>query len=484
MSIEPRSFALARPGTLGMGALLLALGLLTGPAAQAQKAGARGARPAAAQPAPPATPAAEGGVSRCGEDEVKVAARGQDLSQLEASGADPRAQLQELVQAAMTRSRAIGAVRLLTLAAAADHEEAKAQRLPTVSLNATSNYTGTEVGGITTANGMQSRLALNVSAPIFDFGRIEKLAQWRRELAEAARYSQNSAEEQLALQTVSLALDRGRYQLQAQVYQQYTRKMACLVDALETITRADRGRASELVQAQKSLQQAQLSLEQTLSTLRQTEVKLRRFVGDELPRPASMSAVLARLPDLQEMQSDVLQSADVAQLTATANAQRSYAESVSASQKPSVSLLSSGAVGTGQVRSKEVVAGLALNIPLLQPGAGSAVAAAQRRAQAAGLQREDTIEAKHYRVQEMHELASSSIDRAGRIVDILRNSDRVRSSTLQQWQQLGRRSLFDVMAAEGDYYSMRIAHVNALFDAQQIIAIIWSQGRGVMAPLR
>ncbi len=60
----------------------------------------------------------------------------------------------------------------------------------------------------------------------------------------------------------------------------------------------------------------------------------------------------------------------------------------------------------------------------------------------------------------------------------------MRASTLQQWQQLGRRSLFDVMGAEGDCYSMRIAHVNALFDAEQVVAMMWSQGRGVMTPLR
>mgnify|MGYP000514626688 CR=1 FL=1 len=60
-----------------------------------------------------------------------------------------------------------------------------------------------------------------------------------------------NAAEQVALQAVSLSLDRSRYALQVQVYGQYVRKMACLVEALEVITKADRGRASELVQAQK-----------------------------------------------------------------------------------------------------------------------------------------------------------------------------------------------------------------------------------------
>lgn len=323
-----------------------------------------------------------------------------------------------------------------------------------------------------------------MTAPLYDSGRITKLTEWRAQLAEAARYSQNSAEEQVALQTVSLALDRGRYQLQAQVYTQYTRKMACLVEALEIITKADRGRASELVQAQKSLQQADLSYEQTVSALRQTEVRLRRYVGEDLPRPAAMSSVLARLPDLNEAMADVMLSPDVSQASATAQAQRSYAESVRAGQQPSVSLLVQGSATVGQAKQNDWIGGVQVNIPIVQPGADSALNSARRRAQAASLQRDDTIEAKRYRVQEMFEAAQSSLDRSRRIVDILRNSDRVRGFTLQQWQQLGKRSLFDVMAAEGDYYSMRIAHVNALYDAQQVVAIIWSQGRGVVTPLR
>ena len=77
--------------------------------------------------------------------------------------------------------------------------------------------------------------------------------------------------------------------------------------------------------------------------------------------------------------------------------------------------------------------------------------AAVQRYRATVLQRDEAIESKRYRLLEMHEIGTSTLDRARRIVDILRNSDRVRASTLQQWQQLGRRSLFDVMAAEGDY---------------------------------
>jgi len=40
------------------------------------------------------------------------------------------------------------------------------------------------------------------------------------------------------------------------------------------------------------------------------------------------------------------------------------------------------------------------------------------------------------------------------------------------------------MGAEGDYYSMRIVHVTALFDAEQVVATMWSMGRGVQASLQ
>ena len=421
---------------------------------------------------------------RCNEDDAGPSRAGRDASMTDTANADSRVQLQELVQLSQQRSRAIGAVRLLALAAQADLAETKASRLPTLSLAGVGAHIGSSVSGVELAKGFQARATVSASVPIYDSGRITKLTEWRGQLAEAARFSQSSAEEQLALQTVTLALDRSRYVLQAQVYTQYVRKMACLVDALEIITKADRGRASELVQAQKSLQQADLSYEQTSSALRQTEIRMKRLVGDTLPTSAGMSAVLVRLPDLAELQQDILLAPDIAQANAQVRAQRSYAESVLAGQKPSVSLVATGSTAAGVSRTTDWSGGVQINIPLVQPGADAQMTAAVRRAQAANLQRDETIEAKRYRLLEMYEAASSSLDRAKRVVDILRNSDRVRASTLQQWQQLGKRSLFDVMGAESDYYSLRIAHVNALFDAQQVVALMWSMGRGVGIPLR
>ncbi|MBL8278172.1 MAG: TolC family protein [Pelomonas sp.] len=465
---------------------LLALGLaLFGSLALAQ------ARPSKKPAPPPAAPVAEAPTQggRCNEDDAGLSRLGRDMTSLETDNGDPRAALQILIDKTLSRSKALGAVRLLSEAARFDLEETRALAMPTATLSLSANGIRQSVGGTTVGSGGQFGATISAGMPLWDAGRIAKLTEWRKELAEVAQQGQRSAEEQLSLNVVSLALDRSRYVLQGQVYTQYVRKMACLVDALEIITKADRGRASELVQAQKSLQQADLSLEQTMSALRQTEVRMKRLVGEPLPPSIGMTSQLSVMPDLEQMQSDILLGADVAQAEAQARSQRSFAESVIAGQKPTVNLTSSASAllrsgGPNDQRQTDIGAGISVTIPILQPGAQAQASAAVQRYRATVLQRDEAIEAKRYRLLEMNEVGVSTLDRARRIVEILRNSDRVRASTLQQWQQLGRRSLFDVMAAEGDYYSMRVAHVNAMFDAQQVVALIWSMGRGVSTPLR
>jgi len=85
---------------------------------------------------------------------------------------------------------------------------------------------------------------------------------------------------------------------------------------------------------------------------------------------------------------------------------------------------------------------------------------------------------------EVHEQAQHAMERARHVVEILHASEQVRNFTLQQWQQLGKRSLFDVMAAEGDHYNMRVQYVDALYDTQQSNALLWSLGLGLAVHLQ
>jgi outer membrane protein TolC len=396
-----------------------------------------------------------------------------------ADASQPRLTLQSLVRQAVRRSQAIGAARLLADAAAADVEEQRAAKLPQATLSGTVGPTSASAQDVASISGGQLRASVSISQLLYDGGHTDELTGWRRNLAEAARFGQLSAQEQIALQTVSLALERSRYRMQAKVYRQYERSVACLVDALQQIVSVDKGRASELVQAQKTLQQVELAQVDTASQLRQVEVRLRRFVGDDLPDTEGMASVLLKTPLLDDVLAEASRSNDIAQLDAQADAADSYARSVSASTKPQVSWSFGGAKTVGVGNATSLGAGINVNVPLYAPALRYSIDAAQKRADAARLQRADALETRRYRIAEVHEQASAAFDRARRVAAVVSDSDLVRQATVEQWQRLGRRSLFDVMAAEGDHYSLRIAYVNALYDGEQSNALLRSLGLGI-----
>ncbi|MDH3460530.1 MAG: TolC family protein [Burkholderiaceae bacterium] len=394
-----------------------------------------------------------------------------------------RLQLAGMVQEALDRSRAYGATKFLAEAAASDVDEASAAAKPQLFLTGTIGPGSSSTNGISSGSGLQTRATLNLTSPLFDHGRVHHLTAWRSHLAEAARRGQINAQEQIALQTVSLVLERGRYSMQAQVYRQYAQKMSCLVGALEQITKADKGRASELVQARKTLQQVELSYTQSLATLRQVETRLRRFVGDELPASEDISSVLLALPTVTDAVTDAEQANEVALLDAQAKAMESSSNALVAGQKPQFNWLVTGSRANGPQRSGDWGLGVSFTIPLIDPAADPAARASVKRAEAARLQFEEALHSRRYRVLEVHDQATTAFDRAQQVVRVLHDSDLVRNATLQQWQQLGRRSLFDVMSAEGEHYSLRAAYVNALYDGQQSVALLWSLGRGVTSSL-
>ncbi len=399
---------------------------------------------------------------------------------------DPRTALQTMVREALGRSHQVGAARLLAEAALDDVEVTRADKRIQAGLGAglgpdlaSTRQLGTEFSAL------QLRANISASQLLYDGGRTDRLADWRTQLAESARYGQLTAQEQLALNTVSLALERSRYRQHVVVYGQYVRKMACLVEALETIVRVDRGRASELVQARKSQQQAELSLSQAQSQVRQVETRLRRLVGDGLPSVGGLPSLLLTVPEFHGLVAEVEQSSEIAALTAQAQAADHFAQSVQAAGKPQLSWTlngtqANGGGGTrGPTRYGTFAVGLSLSVPLLSPGLAPATDAARKRARAAEMQRAEAVELRRFRVAEVHEQTTSSFDRARRVGAVLRDSDQVRNFTLQQWQQLGKRSLFDVMGAEGEHYNLRINYVNALHDGQQLNANLLSLGRGV-----
>ncbi len=400
----------------------------------------------------------------------------------------PHRQLQTLVQDALLRSNGIGAARLLAEAADQDVEEARAAKKPMAALTGSVNPSVGVGNGTDASSSLQARAGVTLSQTWFDGGRSDRIIDWRRQQAEAARLGLLSTQEQISLTTTSLAFKRSRYRMQATIYGQHVRKMGCLVEALDTIAAADKGRTSELVQARKQLQQAELQQAQAMSQARQVEAKLRRIVGDGLPGIEGMSTLLLAVPDLPEVLAAAERSVEITQLDATASALREMARAVEASTKPQVSWNLGGsallAAGGGNARNANLSAGVTLSIPLANAGIDHSIQAARKRAEAAGLQRAEVLELRRQRIVEAHEQVTAAFDRLRRVGLVLRDSDRLRNYTLQQWQQLGRRSLFDVIAAESDHYNLRVQYTNALHDGQQTNATLLSLGTGLASWLQ
>ena len=398
----------------------------------------------------------------------------------------PRVGLQQLVRDAVQRNPGLGAAQLLAEAALQDVDEARASKRLQGSLSAAVSPALQAGSGSSGIDGqLQLRAGVSLSQVLFDGGRNDRMVDWRAQQAEAARFGQLSTREQLTLSTVSLALERSRFRMQAVVYAQYVRKMGCLAEALETIISADKGRMSEMVQTRKQVQQAELQQVQAVSSARQVEIKLRRLVGDGLPGVQGLGSVLLAVPDLAAVSAAAERSVDIAQLDANAAALHEMARMVEAGGKPQLSWNVGGSTSLGLASTggsshgASVNAGLTVSIPLLNSGIQHSTQAAKKRAEAARLQRTDALQTRLARVAESHEQAVSALDRAQRLGKVMRDSEQVRNFTLQQWQQMGRRSLFDVIGAESDHYNLRVSYVNALHDAEQMNATLHSLGQGL-----
>lgn len=402
----------------------------------------------------------------------------------------PRGQLQQLVGDALARNHGVGAARLLAEAAAQDVGEAEAGKKPLAMLTGSVSPSLESMRGSNTAS-LQARAGILLSQTLYDGGRADRIIDWRRQQAEAARLGMLSTQEQIALATVSMAFERSRFRMQAVIYGQNVRKLGCLVQALETIVSADKGRTSELVQARKQLQQAELQQAQAQSQARQVEARMRRAVGDGLPGTEGMATLLLGVPELPAVLSAAERSVEINQLAANARALTEIARVVEAGNKPQVSwnvggsaLLGVSSGSAGNPHGGSLSAGIMLSVPLLNPALEYSSQAARKRAEAAVLQRADALEQRRQRIVDVHEQATGAFDRLRRVGLVLRDSDRLRNFTLQQWQQMGRRSLFDVLAAETDHYNLRVQYVNALHDGQQMNAVLTSLGTGLSEWLR
>jgi len=394
---------------------------------------------------------------------------------------DPMQQLKAIAAAALQRSQAVGATRWLADASALDVDQVEAGRFPTIGMNASTSTGRTLVGDITTSKGQISSLGVAVSGNLYDGGRLNGYIQWRKDQMEAAKQSARVAQDAVVLEAITTVLERNRYRTQALVYQQHARKMGCLVEALETIVAEDRGRASELVQVRKNQATAELQRDAAVAQSRQIEIKLKRLLGDAFVANDTVSSPFVATPDLGELIRWLDRSPEVMQMKLQADIQADYARAIKDGQGPQVNWSLSRSRSMSQVANATAwQAGVTLSYNFFDAGAEKAgIQAALARAEASRSQYADFMAIRTERLSSVHDTAKTAFDRAKRYVDILRDSELLRNFTFQQWSQLGRRSLFDLMSAESDHFSLRVAYVNALYDGYTANAQLRSMAGGI-----
>ncbi len=400
------------------------------------------------------------------------------LADVSSTPIDPQLQLQRMAQAAVNNSARLGAAKLLTEAANFDVDEVRGSSMPQVSINGSLGPAATKYKNALDSNGFQTTAGVNVTGVLYDGGRLSSLTRWREELAKSALSGAQSAREQVIYEAISIALERNRYKVQAHVYQQQARKMSCMVELLSAIVAEDKGRASELLQARKTQAQAEVSRDNSVALGRQMELRLRKIIGSQAPVGEGIAVPFSTTLDRGEVMRRMALHPDVMQLRSQVDAAEQLALSVDARKMPQVNwMATSSSSSRGDNKSVSMQAGVTVSYNVFNGGSDQAASmAAHKRAEASRQQLEEFINTLNSKVFEVFDTSTSAQERAKQYVDILKDSDRLRMSTFQQWSQLGRRSLFDVMSAESDHFNLRIAYVNALHDAYQANAQLRALG--------
>ena len=375
-----------------------------------------------------------------------------------------------VVEAAAGRSPTVARALAERSASEADVSAAKGQRYPQVDIGARSH--SMEFGSSGSDSAGDPSLSLDITTPIFDWGRISKTIQSRSALANAADWAFEAELESSAFDVTSNLVELGKQRIIVDISQQYVDRMSDLVKMLEGIVAVDGGRVSELTQARARLLQAEASRSTADTRARDIEITLRRMVGDR-PLPSLPTSVYwdIRLPELQWLLAEAVNHPVIRQAQSQASSADLQADVVRSSALPQVNWV----VGkvTGQDSSGREPAwqtGLTLSWGAFRGGSVRASErAARQRAEAGWKGAEQQALDLEYRIRAANQDARSLVDRAELYRGLTVETNKVREAFYEQWYHLGRRTLLDVLSSESEHYNNQVAEVSSRFDGYQAV---------------
>ena len=111
-------------------------------------------------------------------------------------------------------------------------------------------------------------------------------------------------------------------------------------------------------------------------------------------------------------------------------------------------------------------AGVTMSVPLYRGGGDVAAERSARERELSVRERRDQTERDiNARIRLLHQNTTSQLARADEYAQLMQISDRVRQDFYEQWSQLGRRSLFELLSAEIEHHSVRLAWINSVHDS-------------------
>jgi len=395
-----------------------------------------------------------------------------------------REQLAALSKTAVLESPDIQAAGLARTATQFDIEQIRASKSPRLDSSITAGV-GRYLSNVNPRYDPRAvgAAALSLSAPLYDGGRIDALTRQREEQFEASSASLDAVRERVALDALLTVLDRNRFRTQLNVLELHVTQLACLSNLIDRIVDADKGRASEQIQARNSLRQAELVRDRTAAAMRYADVRLQTILaGQVMPWPA-VGAPLIEVPVLDDIVGKIRENPDVRQLQRQAEAQAFAAMAAAAELYPQLRAEAgvSSKRQADRVDSRSWNAGITLNYTFADGGArAAAVNAAQARAQALRRTLDQAIVDRNQQAGVLHDTALSAYRRAVQYSGLLRDSDSLRRATYVQWASLGRRTLFDLMSAENAHNSLHLDYVNAMFEGFSATAQLRHVGGGLL----
>lgn len=389
-----------------------------------------------------------------------------------ASGpADPGlAQLRLLVRESVNRSPAIREAQANWRAAEQDALQARAGAWPKLDITANSGSARLESGGSTGP----ANLALSATYTVFDFGRLRHQVDARDQQAGALENQFRTVIDGTVYDTANAYLQWIKQTRLNKVYDQHIVELAGLIDKLAATVQVLPGRRSELTQAQTRMAQAQDALAAVQAKQREHQLSLTRLTGLTLT-PALSAADLPALPEDTEGLLESVAAQDHPTLRAAraeATAARARLAEIQAGQKPQIDLQASKQTGTdvyGAVSPAQLF--VTARWTAFDGGSGRTQSQALlERARSADERAEQLALDIRFNVLAAKADFEVQTRRIGLLRQLIPGTDQVRKDYFDQWRELGRRTLLDVLTAETEHLNTRLSLVASEVD--QTLALL------------